>query len=225
MKLLPTLAALACSIVATSVSSGALVTYHGTFSVTDPGGVNASQVAAGDVFYYQFTVDTTAVDTNPSALYAVFDGLFTDYRFGKAATNTGSWDPGASGTWTVPTTGYADSGQLRTIFQGSGFQAVQYESMMDPEGGPQWTTSPVTNPTFNLAFTDTGSGQTFGQMFGTINPTSVLPYLFLDDMVDTASVSFGAGAHPLMVPEPSGVLLFGCGLMTVALRRRRVRLG
>lgn len=229
MNPLHTLAGLACSLFATSVSSAALVTYYGTFTVTSPLNVNASQIAAGDSFYYEFTLDSSVIDSNSSTSYAQFNGLFTSYRFEKALTNTGTWNPAASGTWTLPANGFADnftSGQLRVIFSGSGFQGIEYTSMMPgplPGGGTQTTTSPVTNPHFNQNYTDTGSGQTFEQMFGTLNPSSILPYFYPGAQTSVTSNSFGLGAHPLMVPEPSGVLLLGCGMMTLVLCRRRMK--
>lgn len=221
------LAALACFAISASVSSAALVTYYGTFTVTSPMNVNSSQVAAGDSFYYEFTLNSSVIDSNASTSYAQFNGLFTNYRFEKAPTNTGTWNPAASGSWNVPANGFADnftSGQLRVIFSGSGFQPIEYTSMMPgpmPGGGTQTTTSPNTNPHFNQNYTDTGSGQTFQQMFGTLNPSSVLPYFYPGAQTSVTSNTFGLGAHPLMVPEPSGVLLSACGVMTLALRRRR----
>ncbi|RYD32999.1 MAG: PEP-CTERM sorting domain-containing protein [Verrucomicrobiaceae bacterium] len=229
MRPLLALAALAGFVFASHDAGAAVMTYHGTFTVSSPMNVNSSQIAAGDKFYYEFTLDSSVIDTNPSTSYAQFNGLFTNYRFDKAPTNTGTWDPGASGTWSQSANGFADnftSGQLRVIFSGSGFQPIQYTSMMPgpfPGGGTQTTTSPSTNPHFNQNYTDTGSGQTFEQMFGTLNPSSVLPYFNPGAQTSVTSDVFGTGAHPLMVPEPSAVMLLGCGALGLALSRRKAK--
>ncbi len=226
MKFLTTtLTTLAASFLATSASSAAMVMYHGTFTVTGSGTVSAAQIATGDRFYYQFTINTSAVDSNSSTSYAQFNNLFSDYRFMAAATNTGTWNPAASGTWSTNGTGFADNGQLRVIFNGAGFQSLTYTQMGPPPmGGTKTTTSVTTNPTYNVSFNDTGAGQSFSQMFGTLSPNSVIPYLSVGTgggAVPTTSNTFGQGAHPMMVPEPSAALLLGCGALTVVLHRRR----
>lgn len=195
----------------------ATVTYHGTFSFSE-NSADPTEIASGDVFYYEFSLNDSVVDTNSSAQYAFFPNLITSFNLVGAAGNTGTWNPSASGSWTTPVGAYADFGQIRYIINGSGFQSLDYQGMF----GIETTTSPSMNPTFNITFTDTGGGQTFAQMIGSLNPSSVIPYFNVsNDSLLTSSVSFGSGSHPMLVPETStGMLLMG-GVVFGILRRRR----
>lgn len=233
MKFSPILTILASSLFAASSASAAIVTYHGSFTVTSSGSVNPVHIAVGDVFYYELAINTAAVDTDSSTLGATFPDLFSNFRLAAASTNTGSWNPATTGTWS-PSDGYADKysgNELRGLFYGSGGPSLQYMSMDgpgDPEnpgGGWQWTNHIEANPHIYAPYTDNGSGQTFAQMFGTLDPSAINPFFGFGGggYIETTSTVFAGGSHPLMtpVPEPSGVLLFGCGLAGFALRRRR----
>ena len=200
------------------------VTYHGTFSFSE-NSANSAQIASGDVFYYEFSLNDSVVDGNNSPQYAYFPSLITSFNLVAAAGNVGTWNPTASGSWTTPTDAYADFGQMRYIINGSGFQSLDYQSMF--ENGT--STSISMNPTFNSTLLyDIGGGQTFAQIIGTFYnnpfflPSSVIPYFFVsgEDMILSSSLSFGSGSHPMLIPEASsGMLLMGS--VVVGLLRRR----
>jgi hypothetical protein len=198
--------------------SAATVQYHGTFSFV-VSSTNSAEIAAGDVFYYEYTLDDSVVDTNASTSYAHFLNLITSFNLVRAGGNIGSWDPSASGSWTVPIDAYADNGQIRYIVNGSGFQSLDYADMFMQSGT---STSPLLNPTFNMSFSDSGAGQTFDQMIGVLNPSSIIPYFFIDNSsIQTSSLEFGTGKHPMIIPETAPGMFFLGGILIVMFQRRR----
>ncbi|GAA5482748.1 hypothetical protein Hsar01_01971 [Haloferula sargassicola] len=198
------------------IAGAATYLVTGSFSMAQSS-LNAGAIVTGDVFHYQFTVDGGSVDDNPSTLYAHFTPAITAFSMTRDPGNTGTWDP-ASGTFSLRNGGeiYADFGSMRFIADGDGMPTLEVTSM-SPFDPTEFTSRVTFNPNFNLSFTDTGSGQTFEQMFGALTPSAITPYFAAGDMqLATQSLTFST----TVVPEPTALSLAALGA-TLVLRRRR----
>lgn len=212
------------SLSASFVANAASSMYHGTFVVTSNSEVNSSQIAIGDVLYYQFEVNLAAIDVDGSVNYAQFPNAITSFTFGKVG-GTGTWDPGDAGMWTISSSAYSDNGELRFLVDGSGFPAVEhYASNEDDPFGESggYATTISLNPSFNVTRNDTGAGQTFEQSMGELQPTWANYYFWMGPAeIGTEHQSFAAGASPYAVPEASSSLLAIGSIVLTLMRRKR----
>jgi len=218
--------ALAGSLSCLSITAAyaAVTTYSGTFRVNDTGYVTNTEISVGDVFFYQFTVNSDAVDSDPLTPYAQFNGAVTNFIFGKVSGD-GTWNPSASGTWTVGADSYARWDQFSFTAQGQNLQTLSYSNGEDSESPPVFTTTTITlNPYIDLPMNDTGAGQTLGEILGDFEPSSIFMYFTLgggDTEVFTENLTFGEGESIYAVPEASSSLLALGGVAMAVLRRRR----
>jgi hypothetical protein len=210
---------------------GELLTYHADVVITDlgpaAGSVDAADISVGDWFHFQFTLDSSVTDSNPSTTSGLFQGLFTDFKMGRSISNVGTWDPQGSGSWAVPTRGVATTVSVNAIFNGVGLPSA---TIINQFANPPSVESTAVgfNPQILVTPHDTGAGQTFEEMVGPLNPTGIIPAWSFQNIgpsgvyggsLSGETVDFGAGPHPQLVPEPSTWALLSGGVALPFLRR------
>jgi len=112
-------------------------------------------ITVGDVFFLEFTVEDSVVDTNASVGAGKFPGLVTSFSMSASPSNNGSWTP--SGAFDLAGSNFVNNAFGDSItfqLRGTGF----------PDGG-----SSLTFHDIDLGFnwptdvTDSGLGDTFSQ--------------------------------------------------------------
>jgi len=168
-----------------------------TMWVTSVGpGIDA--LVVGDVFFIDFTVDDSVVDTNASIGGGRFPGLVTDFSLIASLSNEGSWTP--SGTYDATASNFVTNAfgdNLTLQVRGTGY----------PDGGPGLSFHDI-----DLGFiwpfdlTDSGTGDTFAQQllpasFGVPPATLASPGIRFTDGQDFPEATLALVPSQVAVPD------------------------
>ena len=182
-------------------------TYTAALTVTSHGGLSPD-IQVGDRFLYRFTLDHAVTDTEASTAFADFAASMVEpHELLRAPANVGTWNPGASGTFSggnMFTRNDQGHDAISPSPQASGFPAI----------GPNTLQRLVLNleDSSETAVDDTGAGQTLeAQLGGALDP---------DDFPDgrSAALEFGeatvglsvdnvVAVPPVAVPGLDGIAL------------------
>lgn len=83
-------------------TDAATLTYHATLHVWAKEPSIGPEIAIGDIYYVQFTIDDQAYFDVVEPGFGWYRRVLTSFVFFPAPSNVGSWDASRSGTWELP---------------------------------------------------------------------------------------------------------------------------
>ncbi len=197
-------------------AQAAIVSRSGLLEVSSVTAGLGSAFVAGDVFTYTLSYDDAFTDVDSDPGYAEFTGALTSLTIAPQTLRSGIWTPtGEFGNGSV----YAEDGAQQswyfdvTPLSGFGSAVNGYEAVMFAMGFGGLP-----------ANADTGSGQTLGQVTGTILDSvsaanNNVVELGFELGMDSQLVTFNLTTFH--APEPGRTMLLLGGLAAAFVRRRR----